>query len=563
MVKLIKEKIKYLFPLITGIMLSSCALQLPPGGGEVDKIPPKITEVYPANGTTNFKDDHFKVKFSEYVDKRTFQDALFISPAVEGSPDYDWTGTTVDVTFSNKLKKNKTYVVTIGTDLVDYNNHNRMAQAYSFAFSTGDRIDKGEIKGRVYDEKPDGILIFAYEKGDSTVNPMVRKPDYISQTGKNGAFKLMGLAPADYRVFAVKDNSGEYTYKPDQDEVGIPYSDITLTKSDTLFTGMNFFLTKLDTIKPRLVSAIMTDNYHMLLNFSKEIDSTTMRSNNFYFIDSTSKKTSKPVYSFKGNTKPTEMVLVTNDNFQEKDEVYVFADTVRDKIGNYYTNDFTSVTISEKPDTTKPGIYKTIPRANSGSVDFKDAQISFYFNDAFDTSAVKKLISFSDTSGNKIVHKIKFMDNASFVISPLKELKANTYYLIKMKLNGFKDAAGNSYDSLYQFKFKTINGLDFTGVTGTVINANMNKNPQIVLQGIESEKMTYNKSVSNTQFDFERVQPGKYFLWGYYDTDSTKTYTYGKPFPYKPSEEFFFYPDTLNLRPRWTVTNINISFGKK
>ena len=44
-----------------------CANQLPPGGGEVDKIPPKIIEVYPAQGTINFKDDYFEIGFSEYV----------------------------------------------------------------------------------------------------------------------------------------------------------------------------------------------------------------------------------------------------------------------------------------------------------------------------------------------------------------------------------------------------------------------------------------------------------------------------------------------------------------
>jgi len=546
-----------------GIMLTSCALQLPPGGGEVDKVPPQITKVYPANGTTNFKDDHFTLTFSKYVIKRSLQDALFISPAIEGALEYDWTGTTVDVTFPEKLKKNVTYVVTIGTDLVDYNNHNRMAESYSFAFSTGDRIDKGEITGRVYDEKPDGILIFAYERGDSVVNPMKRKPDYISQTGKNGNFELMGLAPADYRVFAVRDQSGNYVYKPDQDDIGIPFKDITLTRIDTLFTGLNFILTKLDTLRPRMVSAVMTDKYHVLLNFSKEVDSTTIRTNNFLFVDSTTKKTSKPIYSFKGNTKPTEIVLVADSNFQGKNEVYVFADTIRDKVGNFYTNDFANITLSEKPDTTKPGIFKTIPPKNSDNVDFMNTQISFYFNDAFDTSAVKNLISFSDTSGNSINHSLHYMDNASFRITPLKELKANTYYLIKIKLNGFKDAAGNSYDSLYQYKFKTINGLDFTGISGSLLNADMNKNLKLVLQQIDAEKSTYHKSAAGTQFDFERVQPGKYFLWGYYDTDSTKTYMYGKPFPFKPSEEFFFYPDTLNLRPRWSVTNINFSFERK
>ena len=61
----IKTKIKYFLIILFSLIIIKCASQLPPGGGEVDKIPPEIIEVYPEAGTTNFSDDYFEITFSE------------------------------------------------------------------------------------------------------------------------------------------------------------------------------------------------------------------------------------------------------------------------------------------------------------------------------------------------------------------------------------------------------------------------------------------------------------------------------------------------------------------
>jgi hypothetical protein len=547
--------------LITGLILSGCANQLPPRGGPMDKVPPQIVEAYPASGTTNFSDDHIEFVFSKYIDKRTLQDALFISPAIEGQLQFDWTGTSVTINFPGKLKKNITYVVTVGTDLQDYNNHNKMSQAFNLTFSTGSKIDKGEITGRVFDSKPNGIMIYAYMVGDSIVNPMVRKPDYISQTGDAGTFKLLGLMPAVYRVFAVRDQYKEFIYRPEDDDIGMPALDVKLTETDTLFRNLNFFITKLDTVRPRLVTASIIDKNHILVNFTKEVDSTIIRSNNFLITDSTENKTSKLVYAFKGNTKPTEIILVTKENFPSKDELYLTADSIKDKFGNVFTNDFSKITLSDKPDTTKPMIFKSVPSNSSGNVDYLNTNMFFYFNDAFDTTAAKGGISFSDTSRSKIPYNIYFIDDASFKITAAQNLETNKDYIIKLNLNVFKGASGNSRDSIYQYRFKTINGLDFTGISGAVENVDFNKNPYLILQGLDEPQKVYQQRIINSKkFKFDRIEAGKYMFWGYYDTDSSKTYSYGKPFPFKPAEQFSFYPDTLDLRARWSVTNAKFIF---
>jgi hypothetical protein len=564
MVSISKRKLKNIFWLMLAFILSECANQLPPGGGEVDTIPPKIIEVYPEDGTTNFKDDYFELGFSEYVEKRSVKEAIFISPAVDGELELDWSGKYVRVYLPGNLKQNVTYVVTIGTDVQDYNNKNKMSEAFSFTFSTGPEIDRRMITGKVYDEKPQGVMLFGYLLKGEEPNPLKRKPDYISQTGKDGNYKLAGLAAGSYRIFAVRDEFRDLLYQPDQDQVGIPYKDVDLEIADTLYSGLNFILTKIDTVKPRLLSASMTDRSHILVNFSEELDRKNIKPFNFYLFDSTANKRTQIKYAFKGNTKVSELVLVPNEILPIENSVYLFIDSITDKSGNIFYYDFAQLTLSDKADTSKTELFKTSPPIGSKDVDFQSPSFTFEFNDAFDAVKAREGITFSDTLKKNIPFEVEFLDDASFIVTPLKRLEMSKDYYIRIDLAKLKDASGNFYDSVYQFNFKTITGIEFTGVAGKLIGADENKNPRLVLRNIEKEKADYTTSVAqNGLFNFNRIIPGKYLLFSYYDSDSSNTYTFGTVVPFKKSEEFSFFPDTLNLRARWSETDIKFKFNSK
>jgi len=556
-------RIKNFLIVLISLLLSTCANQLPPGGGELDTIPPEIIEVSPANGTTNYIEDYFEIGFSEYVDKRSVQDAIFISPAIEGEKEYDWSGKYLRVYFPGKLRENTTYIITVGTDVADYNNKNRMSQAYTLTFSTGNEIDRRVITGKIYDAKSEDVMLFAYQLNDTTVNPLKHKPDYISQAGKNGDYKLMGLAAGTYRVFAVEDKYRDLLFQPEQDRIGIPFNDVVLSYMDTLYTGLDFFLTSADTTSPRLISAVMTDAMHVLVNLSEEFDSTIILNDNFHFIDSTSGKVTLSIHAYKGNTKATEFVLVVSEKFPASSNLFLIADTVKDRKGNIYRQDYTSVTINKQPDTSKPKLFKTIPVTGAKNADFLNQKFYFFFDDAFNREIAKTGIAVKDTTGREVKFNTLFLDDASFVVAPIQKLETQKDYIISVDFSKFKDAAGNYYDSTYKYKFKTINGLDFTGVTGTIVNAAFSKNPILVLEGTGKDKKTYRQPITKNNFSFERIDPGKYFLWCFYDTDSSKTYSYGSANPFLPSEEFFFYGDTLSLKPRWTVTDVNFVFGKR
>ena len=550
-----KRKIIFIFVLI---FLSGCANQLPPGGGEVDRIPPEVVNIYPSDETTNFKDDYLEIEFSEYVDKRSFQDALFISPYIEGGMDYSWTGTTVTVEFKEPLKKDITYTVNVGSDVVDLNNKNRMANSFTFTFSTGDKIDKRMISGKVYAEKPEGVLIYAYRLGAETDTLLRSKPDYVSQTGNTGTYELKGLGESDYRVFAVLDQYRDLIYDLDQDLIGIPYQDVSLKDEDTLFTDLNFKLFKADTTAPRLFKGIMTDEKHILVTLSEDIDNKLIVPSNFFLVDSTTGKSSLLKFVFKKYGKVDELVLVPEEKPSIDNSVYLIAKTLRDSLDNEYQNDFVPITISDRPDTTSIGIIATEPQ-RSGTIDFYSPKIKFYFDDAFDKNGIQRSVTFTDTLGNGVPFNISYDDDATLVISSLKDLKADKDFIIKLDLNNFIDAAGNKRDSVYKFDFKTISGLDFTGVSGKVGNLGDKVNPVLVLESFDVKGRQYQKRLSGENFSFDRIEAGKYFLWYYSDADSNFQYDYGWPEPLKYSERFSVYADTLKLKPRWTVTDVQFN----
>ncbi len=503
----------------------------------------------------NFDEDYFELEFSEYVDKRSVHDAVFISPVVEEALDFSWSGKSVRVTFPEGLKKDVTYTITIGTDVVDLNNNNRMASAYSFAFSTGEKIDKKIISGSVFDKAKDGIFIFAYKlinENDSLLN---HKPDYITQTGKDGTFKLQGLASSAYRVFAVRDKYKDLLYDFDNDEIGMPSQDISLIDPDTIFTNLNFKISKTDTVAPRLFKGLMTDRNHILVTFSEILDSVSTMANNYELLDSTTNSTYQIKYSFMGNTKPEEYVLIVDNEIPIEDEIFLKANKLIDIAGNVESPDFVPVTASDRIDTTSPEIFKTLP-ANNGEIGFRNAQIKIYFNDYFNITGTEKGIEFTDTLGNRVFFDSQTEDDATLLIIPKGDLKQDKNFRIEINQNYFKDLSGNSLDSVFILNFKTTSNLDLTGVSGKLLNYNSAKNTILVLQNDEKEKRVYQLKMNNEEFVFKSILPGVYRLWLYYDENNNSKYDYGWPQPIKYSEQFYFYSDSLNLRPRWEVTDI-------
>jgi len=545
---------KIIFVVVLTLLVYSCANQLPPGGGDIDRIPPEIISVYPSDQTINFIDRYIEIEFSEYVNKRSVQESIFISPNIPQRLEYDWSGRYLEIILPDSLRENTTYTVTIGTDVEDINNRNKMAKAFTFAFSTGDKIDVGTITGTVFDPNPIGTMIFAYKVLSDTLNPIKQKPDYITQCGSDGGYRLTGLSDGLYRVFAVKDEFRNFLYDPSQDQFGVPHTEVVLSGSDSLFTYLNFQLQIEDTSKPRVFGLTMTDANHLLIEFNEPIDSTMISNENFFIYDSTNQRRTSIDYFFKGKTKKKNFLLSFSDSLYVSDQLYLVSQNIIDKSGNMLEYEITSFVRNDKPDTAHPELLTLKEQFPNRKVDYINGYVVLNYSDGFDFKVLQNAVNVIDNRKDEVANELVKIDDATFYIT-FPSLRPNSDYEIKIDNKFLIDAAGNFIDSVFTYKFSTINNLDFSGLSGKVI-ADDEMNIVVLAKNINDDKLTYKQKTRN--FKFDRMFPGKYLLIVFDDKNENLEYDKGMINPFEPSEQFVFYPDTLELKPRWPVGDITI-----
>ncbi len=551
--------LKLLFTTGMILLIVKCANQLPPQGGEVDKTPPEIIEYYPANGTVNFHENHIILEFSEYVDKRSVQDAFFISPYIDGQVEFDWSGREVKIIFPDSLKPNTTYNVTIGTEVKDIHNNNKMITPVNFSFSTGAKIDSGRISGTVYGTNVSGVMIFAYRLNEERdVNPVKLKPDYISQVAADGKYRITGLADSKYRVFAIKDKFKDLLYNAGDDEYGAPFSDVVISQENNKFDNLNFKLTLEDTVKPYLISAIMTDRNHIVVEFNEFIDSSEVTVDNFFIYDSSNSLKYSVKYFFKGKTQKYKYVVAIDSNLKKSDELFLNASGISDKSGNLCDPQSIEFLYNPKPDTNYTDILKIKTDYPDNLVDYFNPVLIVELTDGVGREKVLQGISIVDDQKRKLETDTFFINDGAFQLRLKQKLNFRKKYSLLIDMNYLADVADNKLDSVYIYKFGCMNKLDYSGVSGKITGAVKDNNSLIIVNLLpaEHEGKNYSTTAKNGAFEIENVYPDKYFLWYFVDTDSNKTYNYGKVYPYVPSEKFNYYPDTLKLRPRWPVGDV-------
>lgn len=559
-----KKTLKIFSVLLLPLLLGSCANQLSPPGGEIDKIPPKIVESIPKDKTINFRGKSFEITFSEYVGKTNVLDNIFISPKIPGELELNWSGTTLEVVFPDSLKKNTTYSVTIGADIADLNNNNKMGEAFSFSFSTGSVIDSGKVTGKVYDKDPAGVMIFAYKDKGAKLDITKDQPDYISQAGKNGNYLLTGLGLGDYLIFALRDKLHDYLYQAGDDPIGIPSNQVLLKKDSTHYSDLDFFISQDDTVKPHLNKVVMTDRNHIAVEFSKAIDSTKLKPENFSLIDSVSHSKIPMRYFYKGQGKQYQFFLSFSDTVKNSAQLFFAASNIIDNSGNKLSYEMASIVNNTKADTSAAKIYKIAGQYQGDLLDYENPEIFVQFDHGFEKSVPLEGVSVVDNKEKQLKIKIENVDNSSFKVGIAEKVKPKEEITLKMDLKKFKDFSGKSLDSLYKKKFTIINDIDFSGASGNIAISDTSKDIYVVLEKAEREKKIYHQKANKKgDFDIKKVVPGKYLIWSYIDSDKNSSFSKGKVNPLIFAEKFKYYSDTLNLRARWPVGDIKIQFDVK
>lgn len=545
------------------LFIFSCAGQVPPSGGPPDTTPPEIIETYPSPHTLKYRDNFLRLTFSEYVDRRSLEEAFFISPPL-GKLTFDWSGTDVEILFSDSLRSNTTYVVTIGTDVKDTRNNNRMARSFSFAFSTGETIDSGQIAGVVVHEKNIGVSIFAYlHEGRfiDTLNPSFTKPDYLTQTGKDGSFLLPYLRIGTYRLFAVRDEYKNLLYDRQTDQYGVPMSDVTLSETTLFVSSIQFQLSREDTSSPFLSSVRSLDARHVLLRFSEPIDTSTLRFDNIQIIDTASLQPLKCT-ELASMFPASDVYLVTSP--QESLRTYsVILGGLKDTAGNHLLVPaqvpvFTTMMLE---DTSQPSVFVSSTAMTLSTLEPNDV-LQFFLSEPIHRTSFEHGWALHDSSQQPVFGDLYWKNSMMMTFLPSQPFVFGMKYELSIILDSVIDVSGNRLtDSTQKIQLRTVSESSLGSIEG-IVTSSLSSAGKIILtlQPIGRKEIRKYRQTLDQQspFSFLKIPEGRYTLSAFVDRDSNGVYSYGKPFPFQPSEPFTIYPDTLKVRARWPLEGITL-----
>jgi uncharacterized protein (DUF2141 family) len=195
------------------------------------------------------------------MNRVSVESALFLTPQLTTAPTLHWHGEEMTITLSTKLQPMRTYTVTVGSGARDLH-ANIMTTSYTFAFTTGHRIDNGKITGYVsMDNRPAaGSLVWVYDLNRlSTPNPSQDTPDYRTQTGSRGEYLLTSLTWSSYRPFAIHDRNGDGQYTPETDPIAVPSHDALLREMRDQLTMNDLVMVVRDTTGERVRPSAIAD----------------------------------------------------------------------------------------------------------------------------------------------------------------------------------------------------------------------------------------------------------------------------------------------------------------
>jgi len=202
-----------------------------PSGGDFDFDPPVVVSSNPKQNELNVTRQRVEIVFDELVQVENPLEKVIITPPQKNFPLIRAQNNKVVVEIKDTLIPDVTYTIDFTDAIVDNNEKNPL-ENFALSFSTGDVIDTLAISGKVLTandlEPVSGIYVGIHSNLSDTAftkTPFLR----ISRTNEVGFFSIKGIAPGNYKIFALEDINRDYIY--DNPDETIAFRDDTITPS--------------------------------------------------------------------------------------------------------------------------------------------------------------------------------------------------------------------------------------------------------------------------------------------------------------------------------------------
>lgn len=564
---IIKNIIRTSAYLLICTFILSCAQVVAPGGGPIDRTPPKVLKYTPDSAKLNFTARSIEINFDEYIQLKDLNNQLIVSPPLEHTPDITVKNKTLFIELDKKetLKPNTTYCISFGSALQDFNENNPK-ENFKYIFSTGNFIDSLIVKGKVqnaFDHKTEkGILVMLYSNmNDSAVYK--NKPDYFAKTKADGSFQINNVKDGKYRIIALKDGNANYKYDGENENIGFINAPITVSEKKNILIDLfqespkKVYLKKYsydqygkivfvfnqgsDSIKVTPLNTDLPTN-EVILDYSKNKDTLTYWIKKFEkdslklqirngnkILDTVEFKTIKKEEALKSKKNPLKLRLMNNFNGNQ----------------NFDLNKKIVFSFSQPLVTINP-LAKVFLKEDSILLQ----HLAFKIDSLWAGNGA--LITLWD-----LTMKVEDPDHpGKWFDAPMESsiigLKENTKYHLLILPGTFTDIFGLTNDSI-KIDFKTREE-KFYGSIALKINIPATKNSYIVQLLDDRDNVLDETFITKSEtLPYNHLYPKNYKLKIIYDENNNDKWDSGDYLKKQQPEKVIYYKELINVRSNWDL----------
>ena len=604
-------------------LIVACANMGSPDGGPYDETPPRVISTSPVYGAANAKSQKITLYFDENIKLENAAEKVIVSPPQIEQPEIDAAGKKITVTLLDSLKSGQTYTIDFSDAIEDNNEGNPMGD-YAFTFSTGDHIDTMQVSGHVLDasnlEPIKGMMVGLYSLGNDSLgnefsDTVFRtKPfERISRTDSRGHFIIKGIAPGNYRVYALQDQDQTFTYSQNSEMIG--FNDLTVSPSsrldvrpDTVWHDSihydsvvwkqytHFFpdditllaFNRANDDKHLLKSERLTlKNFTLYFTGSQDslpqIKGMNFDATDAFYIHSTEKKdtitywirdsliynldTLQMSLTYYATDTLNQLVLQTDTldlvsrqskakfDKQQKEEYDEWVENAREEYRNQHRDDRDEngkkIKLKDEEIPLPPFPEKFMDVKVSNTQIDPDRNIDFTFPEPIDT-LFAEMFHFNEKIDSTTVERdfiIKRLEDNDMIYRFYAEWQPDANYELIIDTG----AVVSIYGKRMAGSKKTIKVKGLDGYS-TLFVALQGADPSAVVQLLNtSDAVVKTVKAANGSADFYFVNPGTYYLRMFYDRNGNGIWDSGNYDLHQQAEETYYYPGALNLKAQWDV----------
>ncbi len=527
--------------------LWECASVKPPPGGPEDIIPPIVTGVEPASGTTGLSTRKITVRFSEHLSQSSIDRGIQLFPRIPEDIETKYRGDEIIITLPEALDSSQTYILTLDRDITDEHNV-PLDQSVHLAFSTGSTIHSGSIAGNVPNAERLAIHLWKLQdlSGDSL---FATPPDYITDVGEDGNFEFQYLAPGEYRILALGKEMSGLPLDVQIGRYGLYSQDpIIVNQSDTVLNVNMLVQQELPVLK--FLSGDWDFPNWGQIDFNRQIR--TSEINVDISLQTDDGAIIYPDYFI--NPADSSSIIVFTAEPIIGDELLLSFNNLRDESGILIDSGRVNIQLDAEIDTSF--IEFIAPKSRRIEINPESGtkpDLHIIFSKPIMTEAQNQLVlTIFKEDSSEFPTQLKWNSPMDLALVPQQSWGANKSYslpILQSQITAFDSSTFK--DSVTTVNIRSRKKIGYGRLLGSV-DKKLGRNLVVLVKTLKKPyKQFASVVISQAGFELNQLPENTYSLLLFDDRNNNLLYDFGSAYPFNPSEWFYWLPDTIDIRANW------------